>query len=54
VVMVGSRAAIEVYSIEVTGTFYSGYGWQEGFKRSIQHTDNRNILQWLWLAVGLQ
>jgi len=35
VVMVGSRAAIEVYSIEVTGTFYSGYDWQEGCNKSI-------------------
>jgi len=52
--MIGRRAAIKVYSIHVTGTFYSDYVWQEGFKRSIQHTCNRNILQWLWLAGGLQ
>jgi hypothetical protein len=52
--MVGRRAVIEIYSIQVTGTFYSGYGLQEGCSRSIEHTGNRIILQELWLAGGLQ
>jgi len=44
----------KIYSVQVTGTFYRSYGWQEGCNKSIQHTGNRNILQELWLAGGVQ
>jgi hypothetical protein len=32
--MVGRRAAIEVYSVQITGTFYRSYDWQEGCSKS--------------------
>ena len=39
--MVGRRAAIKVYSIQVTGTFCRSYGWEEGCSKRIQHTGNK-------------